>query len=568
MGKWRPLITTAVQHDERTVLLTLVDGEQHRVPAHQVKLRDGTGGHAVAMVAPAAWEGMQLAKRERALEPEAAPPVPKDLRCEPAPVGYSTTPHPWQEEALTQLMPLRVGGIEAKPGKGKTKVVVDMACARHRVGQVRDVLLLAPVNALHNIAAQIRQHQHRPQYAIHIFGAGTNADAVAHFAQQHPLALRWHLCGIESLGHGGKDLRFVEACEAVAGPHTLMVLDESDEFKGHTAQRTVHAEQLGARCGYRLVMSGTMTTESVLDLYSQMRFLDERILGERRRLTFEKKYVVFDRFGRPSGSKNLHVLAARIQPYVYTLNEERYPAQYRRLGTTLEPEQHAAYEEAKRTVLARHGFSTSSKHDMFRLYLHLQQIVAGYTKPFGAGGDVRLDRLLPAHRNPKLLLLLDLVRIASGQVLVWCKFTTEKNDAAALLREALGEQEVVVYSGAENGREKEQAKQRFMAGEAKVFLSLPSAAGRSHNGLQCAGEAIYLSNTFKNRHREQSEGRITRPPRVGMPLITDLYALKPGGGQTIDDVILRVLHRKQNVVDLLGEEIERMGGMEEHLKSV
>lgn len=554
---WRPLLITSIDTlPGRKVRLMLPDGAAHTVPLHAVRVMPATvPGQQRVDVKERIWREMGLHVMSAPL-PDETVTVPDDLReTLPTPL-YRTPPNPGQEQGYRALAGLRVGAIDMPVGAGKTKLIIDLAVSRYAAGRMERVLFMAPVTALDNIRAQFAQHAHAA-YTMYVFGERTGPDDPELQAALNAPGLVVFLAGTQSLSHGGKDQRVVRACELIVGERTMMVLDEGDEYKGHHAKRTVHVQRIGACCRYRLVMSGTLMPESVRDVFTLYRFLDERIIPERRMATFEKKFVTFDAFGRPNGSRNMHVLAARLAPYTFRWHPASPEVRHRTVEVPLPGELHRHYERVRDAHLRATGFDRTSKHAIFRMFLALQQVLCGYEGVRSEGGDHGMQRLVAVRDNPKLQAMLREVQAAPGPCLVWCKYRAELADAAVLLREALGPTQVCVLQGGMARAEREAQLARFRSGAVKVLITNAATGGRSLNGLQVATTAIYLSNTFKNTDRVQSLGRITRQPRTGVPEVVDLVAVKPDGRPTIDAVIMRSIARKQDLLETLAEELEK-----------
>lgn len=555
--KRRPLIIDRMEQlPGRTVLITMPDGSQHKLPNSQVMLRpmNNTEGKPEIEVPFYVWKAMGFEERAEPLDKERVS-VPDDLCEEPPQLVHHTPPKAHQEEACVQLLHLKVGALDMAVGEGKTKIAIDLATSRHIARRMDRLLFMAPVGALKNIREQITIHA-GGSYTVYEFDECTGPEDADLQAALAAPGLVFFLAGTQSLSHGGKDMRVIKACQMIAGERTMMVLDEGDEYKGHDAKRTVLAHSLGAACRYRLVMSGTLAPESVRDIYTLYNFLDDRIISERRMATFERKFVTFDSFGRPSGSKNLHVLAARLAPYTYRHHpDDTDKVSYREVKVRLSAAHNAHYERMRDRMLKSAHFDKNSKHDLFRMYLALQQVLCGFVGEGEAGEDRRVERLVSPRENPKLLAMLAEVHKAQGPCIVWCKFRHELQDAAALLNETFPGQ-VSVFSGGQSRTEKEAARLAFASGQTRVFLSNAATGGRSLNGLQVATTSIYLSNTFKNTERIQSVGRVTRQPRTGVPEVVDIIAVKPDDRPTIDSLIMKAIHRKQDLLDVLEEEMD------------
>jgi SNF2 family DNA or RNA helicase len=90
----------------------------------------------------------------------------------------------------------------------------------------------------------------------------------------------------------------------------VVILDESQNIKNHTAKTTQYINKLKATC--RVALTGTPVENSVRDLWSQMNFLNKGLLGSMRQ--FEDKYAKpIEKLGDNKVAKELQAL---IKPFL------------------------------------------------------------------------------------------------------------------------------------------------------------------------------------------------------------------------------------------------------------
>ncbi|MCI0551076.1 MAG: hypothetical protein L0287_08975, partial [Anaerolineae bacterium] len=99
---------------------------------------------------------------------------------------------------------------------------------------------------------------------------------------------------------------------------------------------------------------------------------------------------------------------------------------------------------------------------------------------------------------------------------------------------------------------REANKARFLAGDARFFVSNPAAGGVGLNLQGKCQNVIYYSNSFDALHRWQSEDRTHRMGTQGSVTYFDLVA-----SRSIDRLILRNLRDKKSVSDLTLDDIRR-----------
>jgi len=91
----------------------------------------------------------------------------------------------------------------------------------------------------------------------------------------------------------------------------LIILDESHFIKNIKAKRTKVALKLRTRAKNRICLTGTPIINRVTELYPQLKFIGSDIASSWKE--FADKYVVFNQFGWPVGSKNLDDLNYRLR---------------------------------------------------------------------------------------------------------------------------------------------------------------------------------------------------------------------------------------------------------------
>ena len=100
---------------------------------------------------------------------------------------------------------------------------------------------------------------------------------------------------------------------------TYICIDELHKIKTPGAKRTKSAIKFGELCKYRRITTGTEAEEGIHNLYSQMKFLDWRIIGFKFFTPFRNTFCVMGGFEMRQiiRYQNQDLLAHKIAPYVY-----------------------------------------------------------------------------------------------------------------------------------------------------------------------------------------------------------------------------------------------------------
>jgi SNF2 family DNA or RNA helicase len=200
-----------------------------------------------------------------------------------------------QRAAVDKLLPLKIGALYMEMGTGKTRTALELIARRHAAGRIDRVLWLCPCSTLEDIRMNISYH----------------ADGA------EPLI---HMCGLESISQSPRIYGELMAC--VEGHRTMLVIDESDLVKNHLALRTKRIEQIRSKCAYRLILNGTPTTKSEVDLFAQWYLLDPRVLGYNSFYSFAANHIEYDEYGKPQRCLNINYLTTKIAPYSFQIKKD------------------------------------------------------------------------------------------------------------------------------------------------------------------------------------------------------------------------------------------------------
>jgi SNF2 family DNA or RNA helicase len=335
----------------------------------------------------------------------------------------------------------------------------------------------------------------------------------------------------------------------------MMVVDESQRIKNMAAKRTKRVIELGRLARSRRISSGTLVSNSPLDLFSQFEFLAEGLLGTRSLRAFTAEYaellppghpllqaitrgrpgnpqvVKRDKAGNPV-YRNLDKLQGLIAPHTFRvlksecldLPDKIYQTQY----FDLTPPQSRLYQELKKD---KRYIREDGEIDVFSALTvinKLRQVTSGFIIVAGEAQGLKEAR-------PRLDALKETIEDCPGQVIVWASFREELKQIATELKDY----GVVEYHGGIGTQERERAVDDFQAGRARVFVGNPAAAGTGLT-LTAASAAIYYSSSFSLEERLQSEDRCHRIGTRHPVVYIDIVAR-----DTIDEKIAAALQAKK-----------------------
>ena len=450
------------------------------------------------------------------------------------PAVTSLLPH--QVEAVTKLLPSRVGGLFMEMGTGKSRTAIELA--RLRQHKIDRVIWFCPVSLKTTVEYEIRKHTNCADDNIYAFDHRTHENTV-------PVDRFWYVVGIESMSLGSR--AFFSVAQ-LFDERTMVIVDESTYIKGHWAKRTKRVTQMSEKARYRLVLTGTPITQGIVDLYAQMRFLSPKILGYHSFYSFARNHLEYSarNKGQIVRTLNRKWIIERIRPYVYqvtkaeclTLPDKIYVDRYCHLSA----EQEGAYEAAKQDFvddLLRYddGRDMSNGIAIFRLFSRLQSIACGIKD-----GDL-ID-------NQRLNLL---VAVASAvrdpHVVIWAKY--RKNIQQIVERLQTEGFSAVGY----DGRVPERQRQGLLDGWRRSGGFLVATQGLGSHGLDltAASTVIFYARGFKYSENIQAEDRCHR---IGQHRTVRYISLWTDCG--IEDRIWKALCKKEGALDRLRVEIDKV----------
>ncbi|MCO7246385.1 DEAD/DEAH box helicase [Halomonas sp. Mc5H-6] len=456
-------------------------------------------------------------------------------------LALRSTPMTHQVAAFENMRPSKVGALFMDMGTGKSLVVIMLALARRE--KISRVIWCCPVSLKRNTARQIFTHTNATDDSVFLFDDKVTDASLPEAG--------WCIVGLESLGSSD---RVVMALNKLIDERTMLVVDESSYIKGHRAKRTRRLVLMGKRARYRLVLNGTPISQGIEDLYSQMQFLSDKILGYRSWYSFQRAHLEWsEKFkGKIDKRRGEDYLTARMAPYVYQITKEecldlpeKLPATSRYVSLT--SEQQHLYDQAKERF-ENEAMSLEEEDGMgiivYRLFGALQAIASGVV-PAGFEGHGQPIKNNKVDEQLRVLRQLD-----RKHTVVWCRYQGNVKQLAAAIAEEMPEVPVFTYYGVMNERQRDNSLQAWVK-EGGVFLGTASCGGYGLNELVEADYATFFSNSFKYSERLQAEDRLHRPGQVRNVSYVDIWA-KCG----IEERIEKAINRKGDALETFRKELD------------
>lgn len=458
-----------------------------------------------------------------------------------------------QIDAVTKLLPSRVGALLMEMGTGKTRTAIEFARLRHK--KIDRVLWFCPVSLKETVRREILKHTNCED--ICVFTQATNERNVDPDA-------RWYIIGLESVSQSTKTalttLRLISE-------NTFVIVDESTYIKGHHALRTKRLIAFCEQCRYRMILTGTPMTQGVPDLFSQMYFLSPKILGYKSWYSFAANHLEYHptRKGMIVATHNKEYLAEKMRPYVYqvtkdeclTLPDKLYQDYY----VDLSESQEEAYARAKDEFLqyAIHDSLTGEvdRLSIFHLFTSLQSIACGFWNynanwPWPARPRIEKHERFEHYRINGLLNVV--ARIPETEkVIIWAKYRYCIEQIIAALKKDYGEDSVALFYGDLSPTKREEELKRFR-GPARFFVATQNCGGHGLT-LNEANHVIFYADGFKYSERLQAEDRCHR---IGQTKKVTYISIR--ADCKIEDRISSALSRKANALQEFQKEIDKVKG--------
>lgn len=336
---------------------------------------------------------------------------------------------------------------------------------------------------------------------------------------------------------------------------TCWIIDESTKIKNPRVKRSKSVHILSKWAEYRRILTGTPVTKGIEDLWSQMKFLDENILGKSF-YAFRARYCELEPVrGAPAGAvkivgyKKIDELTKRIAPFVFQTSGLDMPSKtYMTRYVDLTDEQITMYDYIKKIL------SVIDPDDpIIDVQNALSQMVAMQRVVCGHYADINgTTKFLGSNRANAVA---DIIEESDDKVIVWHRFSAD----AVLIRAAIEKRYkiagksigIVEYSGKINKEDRISAIDAIRT-DPNVCVMIAQIQSASHGlDIPQVGISVYYSGTFDAEARWQSENR-QRPGLIHPGVYVDVIS-----NALIDQMILENNKRKLESAELVREFIKK-----------
>ena len=340
---------------------------------------------------------------------------------------------------------------------------------------------------------------------------------------------------------------------------SMMIVDESTTIKNPQAKRTKNILELSKGAKYRRILTGSPVTQSPMDLWSQMDFLDPEILGQQSFYAFRTKYAVLITASAAGGThkfqkivkfKNLKELGKLVSPHSYRILKKDcldLPEKtFTKRTVELSDEQRKAYDEMKSSAITILQGQSATAVNVLTQLIRLHQITCGHMKT-DSGKVINL-------KSSRLDELMQILAENTGKVIIWANYIHDILNIEKAIKEEYGSSSYCTYYGATKAEDRQKCIYDFQnkPNDCRFFIGNTQTGGYGIT-LTAASTVIYYSNNYDLEKRIQSEDRAHRIGQKNPVLYIDLVAKK-----TVDEKIIQALRNKVNIAkEISGEELSK-----------
>ena len=471
---------------------------------------------------------------------------------------FKTKPYEHQKDALKKCWNKEAFAIFAEMGTGKTKIALDNACILYNQGKIDRLLVVAPKGAYMNWVDQ-EIPIHTPDYIetnVLAWKPSTSEKYKAQLKQlrsANDFKLKIFVMNVEAFS----TKKGTSVAKLFLIGKSMMIVDESTTIKNPQAKRTKNILDLAKEVKYRRILTGSPVTQSPMDLWAQMDFLDPEILGQQSYYAFRTRYAIMITATAAGGThkyqkivkfRNLAQLGKLVSPHSYRILKKDcldLPDKvYTKREIELSDEQAQAYADMKANATTILKGQSATALNVLTQLIRLHQITCGHMKT-DSGEIINL-------KNSRLDELMQILGETTGKVIIWANYIHDILNLEKAIKKEYGPSSYCTYYGATKPEDRQKCIYDFQnsKNDCRFFIGNTQTGGYGIT-LTAASTVIYYSNNYDLEKRIQSEDRAHRIGQENKVLYIDMVAKG-----TVDEKIIQSLRNKVNIAkEISGEEL-------------
>lgn len=435
------------------------------------------------------------------------------------------SPRDYQKPITDKIVSDHSAFIIATMGAGKTASTLDGISRLFDEFEVARVLIVAPLRvASHTWPSEVAKWDS--------FNHLTTKTAIGSPAKRHAAIA----AGAQLTFINRENIPWLVKEYGKKWPFDMVVIDESSSFKNSSSQRFKAFKKVRKFVDRWVLLTGTPTPNSLLEIWSQVFLLDG---GERlgraysafRSRYFESDYMGYKFTPRPGADKQIHDAVADLCVVV-----EKYDGLPDRVDLTesvqLPKKARDQYDEMVRELIIEMGDDEITAVNAAVLVGKLQQLCNGAI--YNEAGDV-----VEVH-DEKLNALDDLLEQSEGEnVLIAYNYKHDLTRIKARYPDAVDIKE-------------DGAIDRWNAGKIRMLLAHPASAGHGLNLQDGGNRIIWLSPTWSTELKLQFDARLHRQGQQKPVFIHTITV-----DESVDGDIIEAVTHKKSVQDILIDAVKK-----------
>lgn len=434
-------------------------------------------------------------------------------------------PRPHQAAAIDALLDEPFCALFAKPGSGKTAIILSVLKILYSLGLMRRTLIVAPLQTCLSTWPDEIAKWTQFGFFDWAFAHGARKDDTDHT-----------LVFITPQRAGRLTLKDVKGFDT-------LVVDESTAFQNWSAKRTKSLRKLVPHFKRRHIMTGTPTANSLLSWFAQQYLVDAGASFGKFITHFKREHgrpVGYKQYGwepHPGTLERLTALSARHVHVAEPDDSEIPDVEFVDRFVTLPDSVVTQYKSMQRQLFAQLSAETVTAVSSGVAWGKCRQIAAGALyKPDGTAEELHTEKVIACKR------IIDELNGAPVMVLYHRTFEVE------MLKKQIGSEGVEVLNGSTPQKDRSKIIDRWNAGKVRVLIMHPQTGAHGLN-LHIGGcHTIWLTLPDDAERYEQANRRMRR--LMAERKVT-IYRIVMRG--TVERVVLRRLESRCSLQDALLE---------------
>ena len=327
----------------------------------------------------------------------------------------------------------------------------------------------------------------------------------------------------------------------------MIICDESQRIKTFNSKQSMAVHELGDAARYKLILSGTPVQNNAMDVWSQYRFLDRTVFGDKF-YAFRGRYAIMGGFGNKQviGYKDLDRLIQKEYSIAYRVTKADaldLPEQTFETRTIpMSKKERDLYDRLRHDSYAEleNGGQITATTVLTRL-LRLQQLTGGFLVSDEAE---KPQQVSTAKLDALADIIEDYVIEGGKKLVVFARFIAEVKAIIALADKLLPPHKMkhVEIYGDIKKEDRGPLVQQFQTDPSTMlFIGQIDTAGTGIT-LTAADTCVYYSKNYNYATYEQSLSRIHRIGQRNTCTYIDLVVEK-----SVDSMITRALRKKEDI---------------------